>query len=130
MQTNYNVTSTKAAPSFGRINLHGDVPDILKAVLKPEEWKTFNEILDIKYNENQISGMTDIVDINFLGKGKKSLLARLVSNNRFVENKDASQGRFQSVMGFIIKCCKKADKMQAEVDKVKEVKVDDILKKA
>ena len=127
-----NLTS-KSAPSFGRINLLGGSSSVLKGVLNADDWREFQKIIQ-KYNYDEegvakaAMGTVDVVDINFFGKGKKSLEANIISNNRFVSSKHKSQRFYQSVMGFIKKCCKACDKMQAKVDKVKDIDVDDILR--
>lgn len=133
MDLNINANlSAKSAPSFGRMDFSNGAQKVLKNVLKPQEWQEFQEIV-AKYNTDEngirkmVSGIDNVVDINFFGKGKKKLQATIISNNRFIDGKYRAQKFYQSVMGFIRKTCKKADKIQAEVDKVKDIDVDKIL---
>lgn len=98
--TNYNATKNHN-PEFGSIKLYGSADDVLKKVLKPEEWLEFREIA-VKAAKNTEA------DAIFWGYGSKKLTGRAVSTDS-MNAEGYSQRLFEKPLSFIKRVCKKAD---------------------
>lgn len=125
MQTNLttNMSSTpKQNPAFGSIKLYGGSADVLKKVLKPEEWLEFKEIAA------NAAKNTD-ADAIFWAKGSKKLIGRAATPYSEI-SKDYSQRLFEGTLSFIKRVCGQADTIGEKFRQKQNlnIDVDDIIK--
>lgn len=113
--TNYNAAKNHN-PEFGSIKLYGGADDVLKKVLKPEEWLEFREIA-VKAAKNTEA------DAIFWGYGSKKLTGRAVSTDS-MNAEDYSQRLFEKPLSFIKRVCKKADLFSEKIREKQKINFD------
>ena len=119
MKTNLttNPSSTpRQNPTFGRIKLYGGSADVLKKVLKPEEWLEFKEIAA------NAAKNTD-ADAIFWANGQKKLVGRAVTQCSEL-SKDYSQRLFEGTLSFVKRVCKNADTMGEQFRQRRNLNID------
>ena len=129
MQVNLNTqysANNNYKPAFTAVKLYGGSADVLKKVLKYEDWKMVGEIIDTRAADKN-------VDLFFYGKGDKSLSARIVSKDGVApafQTKDKSVGLFESVLKFMQRMSKKAEALEVEYENMEKIDIEGILSKA
>lgn len=114
MQTNYNVTTPKAAPAFGAIQ-YDMAKDTLKAVMNSKQLGEFVQIVE-KQKANEL------VDVVLFGTGKK-LSANVVDNAAKLGTDNYkctpySQRFLEAPMSFIKRMCEKVEKRTAQAREI------------
>lgn len=129
MQVNLNTqysTNNNYKPAFTAVKLYGGSADVLKKVLKYDEWKIVEQIVDARAADKN-------VDLIFFGKGNKSLTARIVSKEDVApafQTKDKSVGLFESVLKFMQRMSKKAEALEKEYENIERIDIEGIISKA
>ena len=130
MEIRNNIYS-QANPQFGqKVILNQGVRELLKLKMKPEDWQTFDEIIE---NHSFYS----VADIVFWSDEGKRLIGRVVLKDKgYYENKgiklkdiDFTQHFWNSTIGFIKKVAASAEKFQAKVKSQPDININNILKK-
>lgn len=124
MQVNFNPNThmtNNNKPSFGQINLVGGSKEVLKSILKPKELTELQKIAATQANNP--------VNITLFGRSNhsKKLDARILPESDYIRNKVLSQRIFESTMGFIKRCVKKADEFKAKLDDMGDIDANKIL---
>ena len=128
MQVNLNTqySNNNYRPAFNGVKLYGGSADVLKSVLKYEDWKIVQQIVDTRAADKN-------VDLIFYGKNKNSLTARVVSKEGIApafQTKEKSVGFFESVLKFMQRMSKKAEALENEYENMEKIDIDGIISKA
>ena len=119
-----NNQCTKPQQSFTGICNGSGAEDVLRRVLKPQDWLDFSKIIE-KQKDNPVY-------VILFGHGKNRLEGRIVytTNNPLgYKMKDYTQLPFiETPMKFINKLCQKADAMYEKIKSIHDVNIDDIIK--
>lgn len=115
LNTNY-CSTPKQNPAFGSIKLYGGSADVLKKVLKPEEWLEFKEIAANAAKNND-------ADAIFWSRGSKKLVGRAVTQYNEI-SKDYSQRLFEGTLSFVKRVCGNADTIGEKFRQQKQINND------
>ena len=128
MQVNLNTqysTNNNYKPAFTAVKLYGGSADVLKKVLKYDEWKIVEQIVDARAADKN-------VDLIFFGKGNKSLTARVVTKEDVApafQTKEKSVVLFERVLKFMQRMSKKAEALEKEYENIERIDIEGIISK-
>ena len=116
----YSTPQKQVNPSFGQIKFNEGAKNILKMSLKQKEIKEFEKLV-IAQKENPFN-------VHFHNNKNKLNAIVLLNPNDVFQISQHSQKFYESTIGFIRRCCKKADNINLK-SKNCNSSIDDILKK-
>lgn len=120
MQVNLNTNMQKQ--SFTAFRMNDLAEENLRKAIKPKDFKAFGEIID-----NQI---TNSLNIHLFGEKDGTLYGKIISNNRYVKDKELHQWPFfESALKFLKRLADKADNMEKEISDIPDINVDKIFEK-